>query len=104
MLKEEDEKIALSAAVALGRLGEPVEVAISMLMDALQTKDWHIREEAVTALGGVAKSAHGIVPVLVTLLDDENKGVRYRALETLVEIDTPEATKAVEAFRRNNEQ
>ena len=71
-----------------------------MLIDALQTKEWHIREEAVTALGGVANSAQGVVPVLVKALDDEHKGVRYHALEALVEIDTPEAVKAVAEFRK----
>ena len=100
-LKAEDEKVAISAAIALGRIGEPVEEAISMLIDALQTKEWHIREEAATALGGVANSVQGIVPVLIGALEDEHKGVRYHALEALLEIDTPEAIKAVEEFRKN---
>ena len=75
-----------------------------MLIDALETKEWHIREEAVTALGGVATSAQGIVPVLIGALDDEHKGVRYHALEALLEIDTPEAIKAVEDFRKNSDK
>ena len=103
-LKAKDEGIALSAAIALGRIGEPVEDAISMLIEALQTKEWHIREEAATALGGVADSAPDVVSVLVKALEDEHKGVRYHALEALLEIDTPEAVKAVEEFRKNSEK
>ena len=71
-----------------------------MLIDALQTKEWHIREEAVTALGSVANSAQGVVPALIDALDDPHKGVRYHALEVLLKVDTPEAVKAVEEFRK----
>ena len=54
--------------------------------------------------GGIATSDQAIVPVLIGALEDEHKGVRYHALEALLEIDTPEAIKAVEEFRKNSEE
>ena len=73
--------------LALGRIargGRDVEEA---LLELSRSEHGHIRREAATSLGVVAKESEAVMGALERLLDDEDKDVRE------------EAAKAVEAIR-----
>ncbi len=67
-------------------MGDPVSEHIA----ALQDKDWAIREEAATILGGL-KDPRAVCP-LVSILRDRDRSVREAAIGALTSIGEPSVT------------
>ena len=68
------------------QVGDPVSEHIA----ALQDKDWAIREEAATILGGL-KDPRAVCP-LVSILRDRDRSVREAAIGALTSIGEPSVT------------
>jgi HEAT repeat protein len=72
-LKNSDEGIRLSAALALGNIGSGPEVAVPYLI-ALLNENSGIRATAARALGKMGSAAKLAVPELITVMGEEGGG------------------------------
>ena len=80
-LKDTDQRVRSSAALALGQIGKP---AVPALIEALKDDDPGVRYSAARALGEIKdKSA---LPALMEALEDDDWRVRQSATEALYEI------------------
>jgi HEAT repeat protein len=60
------------------------EAALPILIDQLSSDDWHVRWEAVKALGEM-KNPLAVEPI-ITLLQDDDTGVRWAAMGSLINL------------------
>jgi HEAT repeat protein len=60
------------------------EVALPILIEQLTAKDWHVRWEAVKALGEM-KNPLAVEPI-ITVLQDDDIGVRWAAMGSLINL------------------
>jgi HEAT repeat protein len=67
-LKDDDWRVRVGAARALGRIGD--SRAVEPLLGALKDDDWHIRVAAATALGRIGDS-RAVEPLIGALKDPE---------------------------------
>ena len=81
-LKNEDRSARFSAAVALGKIGDPR--AIEPLIRALRDEAWNVRIAVAAALGEIG-DARSVEP-LTQVLKDEDEGVRMGAKNALEKI------------------
>lgn len=72
--------VSSEAATALQRIGPP---SINVLIDGTHDEDSEIRVSAVSVLGHLAARPAEVVPLLVTLLDDDDEAVRAHAAVAL---------------------
>jgi RNA polymerase sigma factor (sigma-70 family) len=79
-LKDPNENLRISAAVALARIGEPAKSAVPELIRALHDKHNLVRENASVALAEIGVDA---VPAVVELMQDKDPAIRTIAVETL---------------------
>jgi HEAT repeat protein len=80
LLKHSDKGVRLSAAYALGAIGE---AAIPSLILSLKDPNADVRFSAAYALGWMGKSAKAAIPSLIPLLKDNDENVRFSAVITL---------------------
>lgn len=92
-LRSEDSAIRSSAAYVLGDIGEPTKDAVVELIEALRDQEGVVRRNAMLSLSKIGKPA---VPMLMETLKHEDQLVSSSAAYVLKQINTPEATKAVE--------
>jgi len=83
-LKNEDRSARFSAAVALGKIGDPR--AIEPLIRALRDEAWNVRIAVATALGEIGDER--AVEPLTQALNDDNEDVRMGAKKALEKIKT----------------
>ena len=83
-LKNEDRSARFSAAVALGKIGDPR--AIEPLIRALRDEAWNVRIAVAVALGEIGDER--AVGPLTQALNDNNEGVRMGAKKALEKIKT----------------
>ena len=95
---DNDPTVQTHARAALIKLGFDRK-GIANLMDLLKSKDLTERNAAVLALGYLGPTASESVPVLETVLSDENPSVRENAVWSLGRIG-PAAQSALPALRR----
>lgn len=79
------------AARALGKIGDPR--AFAPIARLLGDPDPYVRELAILGLEEIG--ADGIVPALVPLLSDPEMGVRSVAVSALVDVEGPDAARAL---------
>ncbi|MBE9186591.1 HEAT repeat domain-containing protein [Microcoleus sp. LEGE 07076] len=82
-LENGDEDVRMSAAQALGRLGNASEIVISALLLRLKDEDSMVRREVVQALGGLGNASETVIGFLVLCLQDEKQMVRHEAARAL---------------------
>ena len=100
--KDEDERVRIAAARALGKIGL---AAVPALTQLLTDKDEGVQMVAATLLGKIGPDAMTAVPALTQLLKDNNKWVRMNAALALGEIghEAKTATPALmELLQENN--
>jgi|GEM_PF-5452740 len=76
------EQVGGSAALALGRIG-PVGDVVDALTNALGSRSWLVRREAVRSLRQIGPDAGAAAPDLVMLLDDKSTEVQAWAESAL---------------------
>ena len=97
-LEDEDPSIRRRAAIAAGRIGDPL--AIPSLISRLQDPVVEVRHAAVFALGLIGNPE--ALPALKAALSDQDPLTRGRASEALSRIGDPLAASLIaEAFRRS---
>ncbi len=92
----EDWTMREAAAVALSRIGEP---AVPALVEALQSPDPNLRQQAADTLARIGPAASTAVPALTALLDDPDPRVKKSAVRALGQIG-PAAATAVPSLMR----
>lgn len=92
----EDWTMREAAAVALSRIGEP---AVPALVEALQSPDPNLRQQAADTLARIGPAASTAVPALTALLDDPDPRVKKSAVRALGQIG-PAAANAVPSLMR----
>ena len=83
-LKNEDRSTRFSAAVALGKIGDPR--AIEPLIQALRDEAWNVRIAVAAALGEIGDER--AVEPLTQALNDDNEDVQMGAKKALEKIKT----------------
>jgi HEAT repeat protein len=87
-------------AVLLQSCKESADVAVPALVADLGSQDSGERNRAALRLASYGKDAAPAVRSLIRLLGDDNSGVRSSAAYALRQIDTPEARKALDGYRK----
>ena len=95
-LCDEHESVQMSAATALGKIGEPAKSAVPALVKALDNKSAKVRGWATWALGRIGEPP---APRLIDLIGDEDTELRRSAVSALEVIRTPEALNAVNRIK-----
>ena len=99
-LGDVDEGVCQQVANALAQMGN---LAVLVLTEALEDTNEEVRFNATCALDEMSEPAKEAVPALIKALrNDENQGVQWVAFEVLQKIATPEALKAVEAYKEQH--
>jgi RNA polymerase sigma factor (sigma-70 family) len=78
---------ANDAVVMLGELHREPDIAVPVLIQALQSDDWIIRNNAASALGKFGAQAASAVPALTKARADSNSDVRRQAVSALKRIN-----------------
>lgn len=79
---------------------EDAAIAVPKLTKKLESKNLEERNQAALDLGKYGKEAKSAVPYLARRLYDDNSGVRTSAAYSLRIIDTPEARKALDGYKK----
>ena len=79
---------------------ESAETGVPKLVEQLADKESKVRNRAALKLGDYGEDAAPAVVALSRLLGDPNSGVRTSAAYSLRRIGTPEATKALDDYRK----
>ena len=93
-LSDADGNVRISAAWALGEMGEQAEKAVPELIETLNDKHLVVRNTAADALGRIGKKAEAAVPKLVEALSHGKIFVKI-ATDALENIGEKGAHKAV---------
>lgn len=99
-IKDQDENIREQAVNALTEIFPKAKAAVPALIEALKDKYDYVRRAAALALGNIRSEAKAAVPALIEALQDEHWTVRLSAKQALEMINTLEAQKAVEEYRK----
>ena len=76
------------------------EVEVPKLVKELSSSDSNVRVQAAMNLGSYGEDAAQAVPALKRSLYDQNGGVRSAVAFALRKIGTPEAQKALDAYKK----
>jgi len=93
VLKDDDWRLRVGAARALGRIGD--SRAVEPLLGALKDDDWHVRIAAATALGRIGDS-RAVEPLIGALKDPEGH-VRQSAAMALGQLGDSCAIEPIKA-------
>lgn len=96
-LKDNNINVRAYASAALGKIGS---AAVSVLVEALREPDSDVRQRVAQALGQIGPEAKAAVPALIDALKDQEEWDYNTAAQALVDINTPEARKALEDYYR----
>jgi HEAT repeat protein len=102
VLKDKNILVRTEAARALGQIGSEAKAAVPALVEALKDEYAIIRLLAADALGKIGPEAKAAVSALVETLKDEKEDVRWYSAKALKKINTPEALKALEEYRKKS--
>ncbi len=80
--------VASQAAVKLGEMHREPDVAVPVLIQALQSGNSYLRENAAAALGRFGGQAKAAVPALTKALEDSDSPVRRQAAAALNRINS----------------
>jgi HEAT repeat protein len=101
--------VQTSAALALGKIGVPVERAIPYLIPLLRSENAGFQAEAAAALGNMGATAQAAVPDVVTVMGRGGLTsfvpvlrARQRATDALISIGAPAVPDLVEALHSDN--
>ncbi len=94
ILAEASDLSAIAAALALGRIGDPV--AAPSLIQALQHRHDEVRRQAAMALGKLKIQA--AVPHLLAVLEDNDAPVRVAVANALGEMHAKEAIETLQSL------
>jgi len=83
MLQDKRQSARISAAEALGKMGESASEQAPKIAELLKDEDSGVRRTAARALGKMGESASEQASKIVELLKDEDWGVRYSAVIAL---------------------
>ncbi len=100
-LRSEDRAVRAHAARALGQFGPEAKTAVPALIEALKDKDEMVRSTAASALGCIGPAAKVAVPALIEALNKDG-ALRYPPAGALEKINTPEAQKALEEYKKKS--
>ena len=98
---KDDKKIVNAVLYTLGRLKKNGTRAIPVIMEYLKDPDYDTKVTAVSALGGIGKSAEKSVPALRKLMLKEGDWLTQVTIRSLGQINTPIAKNAIEDFRKH---
>jgi HEAT repeat protein len=101
-LKDENKNVRVRSVEALGIIGADSKVAVAALTETLSDEDIWVRLRAAVALVKIGQDAKPALPALIEALKDENDSVRLYASEALWKINTPEALKALEEYKKKS--
>jgi HEAT repeat protein len=94
LLHDENQKVRFAVTEALGQIGTP---AVGQLINVLlREKNQEVRSAVTEALGWIGTPA---VEPLIAVLRDGSITTRFRAVDALSRIGTPEALAAIESWR-----
>ncbi|NET68352.1 MAG: NACHT domain-containing protein [Moorea sp. SIO1G6] len=82
-LKDNDSDVRITAASALGKLGNSSETVVNGLLALLEDNDSDVRMSAAYALGELGNSSDTVVNGLLALLEDNDSSVRSSAAHAL---------------------
>ena len=100
MLNDSDERLCASVVLALGRIGNPNQELVSVLIRILKNDKRTTVQNAITqALELFGKSAGSAVPALIEILNVSDKKNQSRIVLALDNIGTLEARKAAQEWR-----
>jgi len=105
---DKESVVRFHAIIALGRLGNQAEDAISVLLSALSDQAWEIRKAAAFALGEVSYVSSQppvlrVVKALVGALNDASAPVRLEAVMALAKVGAPSLTPVRANMLRDEE-
>ncbi len=83
LLKDKDLFMRLSAAAALGNLGDRSKIILNGLFDLLKDEDSFVRSSAAAALLNLGDCSEIVLNGLLDLLNDKNSEIQSRAAEAL---------------------
>jgi HEAT repeat protein len=78
----------------------PSKEDLPRLIKELHSSESGVRNKAALSLARLGEEAKPALPDLINLLGDDNGGVRSSAAYALREIDTPEARKALDNYKK----
>lgn len=78
------------------------EADVKRVIKAMHSSDPAVRNQAALEAAGFGDAASKVVPELIRLLNDENRGVQSGAAYALRRIGTPEAERALARATKNN--
>ena len=87
---------------ALGDIGPKAKAAVPALSEALKDQNEYVRRRAAQALSNIGPEAKKAAPSLIEALKDNNSWVRKNAAQALKKINTPEAQKALEEYKKKS--
>jgi HEAT repeat protein len=96
-LKREPPQVAVSAAIALSRMGPMAKASVRELNDLLVTPNWELRRIAADALARIGPDDDSIT-YLIRRLDDPQPEVKQSAADALAQVG-PRAAGAVSGLR-----
>lgn len=74
------------------------ELAVDPLIEILTHSDWAVRHDVALMLGDL-RNARAVDPLLITMMKDESKAVREKAVDALLRIGTPRALTLVKIYQ-----
>ncbi|MDZ8092973.1 MAG: HEAT repeat domain-containing protein, partial [Nostoc sp. DedQUE05] len=83
LLKDENQNVRYSAALALGNLGKASPQVVEALLGLLKDESWRVRDFAASALGKLGNASLQVVEALLGLLKDESMNVCVSAASAL---------------------
>lgn len=99
---QDDKKIVNAVLYTLGRLKGNGARAVPTIMMYLKNPDYDTKVTAVSALGRIGEASEKAIPVLKTLLYDEEDWLTAVTKRTLRDMDTPMSRAALEEFNKYN--
>ncbi|MEH2080194.1 MAG: HEAT repeat domain-containing protein, partial [Nostoc sp.] len=106
LLKDENQNVRYSAALALGNLSNASPQLIEALLGLLKDKSQSVRDSAAQALGNLSNASPQVVEALLGLLKDESQSVRFFAAEALGKLGnaSPQVVEALLGLLKDESQ
>jgi HEAT repeat protein len=90
LLEDDDGWMVLAVARALWKINRGSKAVVPALTKLSKDKDWQVRWNAVTALGDIGAEAKASIPTLTELINDTHVYVRRAAAQSLDKINKEE--------------
>ena len=86
LMNDDNSRIRIHAAEALGKIGRDSQEVIDVLIKALNDKDYYVQDAAAEALGKIGRDSKEVIEALIKTLNDDAHSVRSAAAKTLGQI------------------